>query len=599
MRTGATATPEFWLKDSVRNTLHGLVISSDVEMTIKDIAESILFVTGVNKNPRLQQLWDEFLEDGGGMGNFLNDIIIRHNSFYREVTGRKSLADYNPVRALQHGANVNENVTRFTVYRKGIEKGLSRKEAAFRSMDVQDFGMAGRAVRPLNRVLPFFNSPIQSKYKLFRALKEDPKSFVVRAIAVNIPITMANLALKAMASDDQKRRIEEAHAYIKENFWLVPSPFSETIYRIPKPFDTSVFLANTLEHFFDYATAKAPMTAWEALKDWGWENFIHCVLPSSMFPQVLNVMGEASTGYNQFYGMDVVPMSLQDEAPMNQFTVATPHILIGWGRAMDKIGLGETWLASPMRVQSIINTTFGGMGTLTLDMANLAFLGINEFWDLVLPGDQRPYREKVMGKRPYTEDWFSDIMHVDAEQFPIARTFLLKNDYGTSINDVYRKLETLDKKKSHYDKLMDSGMTEAANRAMPEKDRELYFILKDEIKVRQAFEDANGIIRDFRDSPHLSGAEKGYWMNEVQRERGRLARETLVFVKMYEAGLTPETLSEQEELSAEQCRELKGKIKELEGFFGNRMEQKRQEEILKAIKEGEAEAEARKARAAK
>jgi hypothetical protein len=88
-------------------------------------------------------------------------------------------------------------------------------------------------------------------------------------------------------------------------------------------------------------------------------------------------------------------------------------------------------------------------------------------------------------------------------------------------------------------------------------------------------------------------------MNEVQRERGRLARETLVFIKMYEAGLTPEALSEQEGLSAEQRRELKGKIKELEGFFGNRMEQKRQEEILKAIKEGEAEAEARKARAAK
>lgn len=574
LRTGATATPEFWVKNAFRDTFHGYE-ATDSGVAFRDLCETTLFLGTPKEDPRLRELWNQFLEDGGGMGNFLNDIVFRHNSFYREVTGRRSMQDYSPIRWLQEKATVAENISRFTEYVKARETGASRKEAAFRSMDQQDFGMAGAWIRPVNSVIPFFNSPIQSKYKLWRQFKKNPKEFSRRAMWANIPITLGSMALRALASDDQKRRIDEAHSYIRVNYWLVPVPFSDAIVRIPKPFDTSMLFANTIETFLEYAFDKDPATATQYMKEWATDNFMHSVMPSSMFPQVLNVMGEASTGFNQFYGMSSVPASLQDELAMHQYTSETPHLLIGWGRLMGSIGLEDASIASPIAMGSLINTTFGGLGTLTLDLTDMAVEGANYLINAIAPVDVPTYREKMVGERPYTEDIISRVTGMDAESLPMLRVFLLKDDYGTSMNKVYRKWETLEKQKQRHDRLIENGQVDAALRAMPDKDWNLYWYLKECVDIRNTFGPANSLIRTFRDTPYLSPAEKGYWIKEIEKERGRLARETLVFIKMYEAGLTPEALMEQYYLNYGLSSELKAKVKLLDKEFGEYIAQTR------------------------
>ena len=574
LRTGATATPEFWIKNAFKDTFHGYQ-ATDSGVTFKDLCETTLFLGTPKEDPRLQVLWEEFLEDSAGMGNFLHDIVSRHNDFYRDVTGRKSMKDYSPIRWLQEKATVAENISRFTEYVKAREAGASRKEAAFRSMDQQDFGMAGTWIRPVNSVIPFFNSPIQSKYKLWRQFKKNPKEFLIRAMWSNIPITLVSMALRALASDDQKRRIDEAHSYIRVNYWLVPIPFTDAIVRIPKPFDTSMLFANTLETFLEYVFDKDPATATQYMKEWATDNFMHSVMPSSMFPQVLNVMGEASTGFNQFYGMSSVPASLQDELAMYQYTSETPHLLIGWGRLMGSIGLEDATIASPIAMQSLINTTFGGLGTLTLDLTDMAIEGANYLINAIAPVDVPTYREKMVGERPYTEDPISRVTGMDAESLPMLRVFLLKDDYGTSMNKVYRKWETLEKQKKRYDRLIENGQVDAAYRAMPDKDWNLYWYLKECVDIRNTFGPANSLIRTFRDTPYLSPAEKGYWIKEIEKERGRLARETLVFIKMYEAGLTPEVLTEQYYLNNGLSSELKAKVKLLDKEFGEYIAQTR------------------------
>jgi hypothetical protein len=294
-----------------------------------------------------------------------------------------------------------------------------------------------------------------------------------------------------------------------------------------------------------------------------------------MFPQVLNVMGEASTGFNQFYGMSSVPASLQDELAMYQYTSETPHLLIGWGRLMGSIGLEDATIASPIAMQSLINTTFGGLGTLTLDLTDMAIEGANYLINAIAPVDVPTYREKMVGERPYTEDIISGVTGMDAESLPMLRVFLLKDDYGTSMNKVYRKWETLEKQKQRYDRLIENGQVDAAYRAMPDKDWNLYWYLKECVDIRNTFGPANSLIRTFRDTPYLSPAEKGYWIKEIEKERGRLARETLVFIKMYEAGLTPEVLTEQYYLNNGLSSELKAKVKLLDEEFGKYIAQTR------------------------
>lgn len=554
LRTGATVSPEFTAKNPIRDVFHGY-ITSDSGVGVKDIVECAVFMLGKRNNPRLQQLWKEFLEDGGGMGNILNDIIIRHNSFTKEVTGRKSAGDYSPIRGLQHLSHTAENISRFTEYTKARETGASRREAAFRAMDQQDFGMSGKAVRPINSVTPFFNSTIQGKYKLFRKFKENPKEFTYRMLWAQLPLTMVSLALRAMANDDQKRKIEEAHAYIRTNYWLIPVPGTNTVARIPKPFDVSMLVANAIESFYDYAMEKDPMTATDALSDWFLDNMRHVTLPNSIFPQLLNITMEARTGYNQFYGIDVVPSSLQDDMAMNQFTSSTPHLCIALGRAMGAVGLGDASFASPIRTQSIVNTTFGGLGTITLDLLDIAWNGLAKV------AGATTYRDQVVGKRPHGDNWFANTLGVDVDRLPMARVFLQNTDYGKSIGEVYRKWERLKGQKKMYDRLLEAGQPKAALRAMPDKDWDLYWTLKETADIDNTFGPANSLIRTFRDTTHLSPTDKAYWMKEVGDDRARMARETLLFIRMYEAGLTPEALWEEALRIGGMSAEFKQKVK--------------------------------------
>ena len=567
LRTGATVSPEFTAKNPIRDVFHGY-ITSDSGVGVKDIVKCAVFMLGKRNNPRLQQLWKEFLEDGGGMGNILNDIIIRHNSFTKEVTGRKSAGDYSPIRLLQRLSHTAENISRFTEYTKARETGASRREAAFRAMDQQDFGMSGKAVRPINSVTPFINSTIQGKYKLYRKFKENPKEFTYRMLWAQLPLTMVSLALRAMANDDQKRKIEEAHAYIRTNYWLIPIPGTSTVARIPKPFDVSMLVANAIESFYDYAMEKDPMTATDALSGWFLDNMRHVTLPNSIFPQLLNITMEARTGYNQFYGIDVVPSSLQDDIAMNQFTSSTPHLCIALGRAMGAVGLGDAWFASPVRTQSIVNTTFGGLGTITLDLTDIALNGLAKVFGATT------YRDQVVGKRPHGDNWFANTLGVDVDRLPMARVFLQNTDYGKSIGEVYRKWERLKGQKKMYDRLLEAGQPKAALRAMPDKDWDLYWALKETVDIDNTFGPANSLIRTFRDTTHLSPTDKAYWMKEVGDDRARMARETLLFIRMYEAGITPEALWEQALRTGGMSAEFRDKVKGFDKGFEKYVEER-------------------------
>ena len=585
LRTGATTSPEFIVKNPIRDAFHGY-ITSDSGVAAQDIAESAVFMLGGRDNARLQQLWQEFLEDGGGMGNILNDIITRHNNFYKEVTGRKALGDFNPIRGLQNVSHTAENISRFTEYVKARETGTSRKEAAFRAMDQMDFGMAGKTLRPINSIVPFFNAGIQGKYKLFRKFKQNPKAFFERALWAHLPFTMFSIAARFFASDDQRRRIEEAHSYIRVNYWLIPVPGKDMIIRIPKPFDASMLFANTIESFFDYATTKDSMAVADAVKNWAVDNLQHTVLPNTMFPQALNIFAEWQTGYKQFYGMDSVPASLSKYRAMDQYTSLTPHLCIAWGRAMGAMGLGDRRIASPVAVQSLIDTTFGGLGTMTLDLIDMAWNGLTWTLDAMTPNTEvKTYRERTKGQAPSKENWVSRHtgIHVNIDKLPMLRVFLQTTDYGKSVNEVYRKWGRLKKQKAVCDTLAENGQLEAAIRAMPQKDWDLYHILKITVDIDQTIGDENRMVRTFRDTTHLDAAEKAYWTDIAEHDRWRMAREALVFIKLWDAGATPDALLEEAEKSYGMSGELKEKLKVLDKAFEKHVEDANKEALKQRL----------------
>lgn len=556
LRTGATASPDFWVKNMFRDTTYAYTVS-DTEMNfVSDLMKSSVYVVArkfFKDDAEFNGWWDDYMAQGGGMGTRLNDIAARRMAFRNEVLGmgspygRKNIFSSRgarfidscttvPLQRLQAAASTAETASRFAEFVAAKKAGLSDEEAAFRAMDQQDYGMSGSRVRFLNKVIPFFNAPIQSKYKIFRAFKKHPGAVVARSLrAITVPTIFAIGMQAFFADDDQKRQILEAHDSIRTNFWLIPVPGGHGIVRIAKPFDMSVLFANTLESIYEYAWQIDPISAETALKEFLYRNTKYSLLSWSLMPQVMSIATEAIWGKNWFYGTDVVPLVEQDLSPDLQFDANSYHLTIFMAKMVNDLGLsnvpGFGVLASPRRSESLINTTFASLGTLTLDMIDLA-------WDTTafLTGKET-YREEVKGERPRSDSRFAKTLGRDVTNVPLLKSFLLNNDYGASVSEFYDEYNKLEAMQKSYNAEMAAGRPEAALKKFPEKDYRKYVIYKDAFDAMNTMKPGNKLYRMVRDSRHLTGEEKGRMLKQISADRNRYARELMLWSKMYDAGI--------------------------------------------------------------
>ena len=350
------------------------------------------------------------------MGNRYGKTNINNHPTFRVIDGSTVV----PIRVLQKAAATAETVSRFAEYVAAKRAGQSDEEAAFRAMDQQDYGMAGKYVRLLNEIIPFFNAPIQSKYKIIRAAEKNPMGVLFKSVMTITLPTMFALAMRALDDDeDRQRAIAEASDYVKSNFWLVPVPGTNQIMRIAKPFDLSIIFANTLESFYEWAWQKDPITLKQSSGRFLKNSLTWGVVGNNYIPQVVNILTEWMTGYNIFYGSSVVPVGEQDEANEMQFDSDSYHLTIGIARMFSAIGLDYAPLTSPRRIDSMVNTTFASLGTLVLDTTDM-------IWDTVsyLAGHET-YRERIKGQRAHGDSKFAQVTNRDMTEFPVL-IFLLE-----------------------------------------------------------------------------------------------------------------------------------------------------------------------------
>ena len=549
LRTGATASPEFWIRNIVRDSSHGYTVSDSEMQFYGDMVKVAGFqLAGTNKE-QYQELWDSYMLQGGGMGNVMNDIVARQIGFRNEALGmgnRYGKTNINnhptfrvidgstvvPIRALQKAAATAETVSRFAEYVAAKRAGQSDEEAAFRAMDQQDYGMAGKYVRLLNEIIPFFNAPIQSKYKIIRAAEKNPMWVLFKSVMTITLPTMFALAMRALDDDeDRQRAIAEASDYVKSNFWLVPVPGTNQIMRIAKPFDLSIIFANTLESFYEWAWRKDPITLKQSSGRFLKNSLTWGVVGNNYIPQVVNILTEWMTGYNIFYGSSVVPVGEQDEANEMQFDSDSYHLTIGIARMFSAIGLDYAPLTSPRRIDSMVNTTFASLGTLVLDTTDM-------IWDTVsyLAGHET-YRERIKGQRAHGDSKFAQVTNRDMTEFPVLRSFLVKDDYGKSVNEFYREHERLQKKYKQYKYYMELGEADLAAKSMNQEDLYKYAVFDEAFDAYESMKASNSAYRSIRDNKYLTGEQKNAWMRQISKSRNRLAREVMLWSKMYDAGV--------------------------------------------------------------
>ncbi|HHQ4476781.1 TPA: LPD38 domain-containing protein [Aeromonas veronii] len=258
LTAGVTASPEFMLRNFLRDSLSSWAISKD---GFKPVIDSI---NGVKKTLAMDGSTIDVMFSGA---SFLGGYVNGNDPTAMADTVRKSLrrkgmtpeqiARYeksiirNAAQAKGVVANVwekynrygeaFENANREAVYAAAIKAGKSHAQAAFESKDLMDFSMLGaaRAIQGASLVLPFFNARLQGLGKLSRELRDNPREIAKRAGM----ITAMSLGLLAANWDDE--RYEELPDWDKDANWHFF--VGDQHFRIPKPFEIGVMFGTIPE----------------------------------------------------------------------------------------------------------------------------------------------------------------------------------------------------------------------------------------------------------------------------------------------------------------------------------------------------------------
>jgi Large polyvalent protein associated domain 38 len=501
LRAGATLTPEFSLRNPLRDVIQAYVVSKSGFNPITDfpvglwnaIFKGKTFKVG-GREVSTGKWFNDFIESNGGYGNIVSmdrnlhrkalENVLKEGDTpkFRNIVNPKSWLDL-----LRTVADVSETATKIGEYRAAIKKqGVTREEAAYRARDLMDFARAGTSIREANKVVAFLNANIQGKSKLIRAIKEDPKGVTARSFkAVTAPTIGAYIAQKYMSNDEQKATIDDAPQWLKDTFYLVPVPGTNQVARIPKPFDLAPIFSNLVERSLDYAVEKDPDA---------FDKYAKQAISSYSVPTMLTGLSpiiEGMANYSFFRQGPIDPMRDQDVKYPDRYDINTSETSKLLGKGINSLTGGEGAFknfGSPRIVDNTIRGLTGGLGEYTVDAV-----------DFVMD------KTGIVNKKVEKPD-------KQVNQQPLLRSFMVnQGSTGESVNKIYNLLDTL---------------TKARGSA---KQNEKDFAKEDTYKqVKDVAKDISEISKEMRsieNDPNMSGETKRRLLDDLNKQRNEIARQ--------------------------------------------------------------------------
>lgn len=329
LRAGATLSPEFILRNPVRDMIGAAIYSKHGFIPIVDTFK------GLSMYLKKGQAYWEYKKSGAAhaamvsldrdyLGGQLRDIMKRESKFTKLIK--------NPIEALRAMSEATEMATRLAEYdnaRKGYtglgnrlfgkdRNPLSAREAALESRDITlDFSRRGTHTKRFNQAVAFFNATIQGADKMARAFKEDPRGMTVKTM---LYITLPSILLWYMNKDDE--RYQELPQWEKDTFWIIPG--KENMYRIPKPFEAGVLFGTAFERMLQYMDDEKNGRKSVGFKGFG-ERVYDSLMPSFM-PTAVIPMYEAMSNHSFFRQRNIIPQSQENLPARLQYGANTSEL---------------------------------------------------------------------------------------------------------------------------------------------------------------------------------------------------------------------------------------------------------------------------------
>lgn len=366
LRAGATLSPEFILRNPVRDMIGASIYSKHGFIPVVDTFKGLaLFL-------KKGELYWDYMKSGAAhaamvsldrdyLGGQLRDIMSRDSKVTKLIKNPLEL-----LRAMSEATEMATRLAEFDNARKGYtglgnrlfgkdRKPLTAREAALESRDITlDFSRRGTHTKRLNQITAFFNATLQGADKMARAFKEDPRGMTVKTM---LYITLPSVLLWYMNKDDE--RYQELPQWEKDTFWIIPG--KENMYRIPKPFEAGVLFGTSFERmlqYFDDAKNNRKSVGFKGYGERVMDSLAPGLIPTGAIP-VLEYM----TNYSFFRQRSIIPQSQENLPARLQYGANSSEVAKFVG---DKINV------SPYMVDNTIRGLGGGLAGLGLSAIDAA-----------------------------------------------------------------------------------------------------------------------------------------------------------------------------------------------------------------------------------
>lgn len=367
LRTGATISPSFIVRNLLRDTMSATVNSKT--------GFYLPFVDNVRGAWKLhfdKEFSAEYHASGASMSTYMRADADSSRDLTKELLGHKY--DSYPVvmkqvrqlisyawHKYEKFGNLVEDSTRAGEFRRARNQGLSIDQAGQLAREITlDFSRHGKKGQIANKYIPFFNATIQGTDKFIRTFKDNPMRAILSTV---IWIILPSLGLWAINHDDDwYKELDENTKYTN---WAIPLP-GGTHLLIPKPQEVGILFGSGIEAVLNQMTGTDP----HGMKEWARQYFD--AMTPGLFPAIVRPLIEWLTDYSVWSGRHLIPAGLKKAPSEMQFTSYTSELAKALGDTWiaKNISIGERHGISPAAIDNWISGWFGSAGRFVANMLN-------------------------------------------------------------------------------------------------------------------------------------------------------------------------------------------------------------------------------------
>lgn len=379
LTVGVTASPDFMMRNFIRDAAHSWAINKDNMFFLKDSMKGLKqamtedpihrammaagasfqggYVHATNPEESAQILRRELIKAGmreGEVTKFLGSIVDTPAKL-TQVIGR----------GWQHYRDAGdkiENASRVATAEAGRKAGKPEVQWLFESKDLMDYSRRGNfgALIFLTDVMPFLNARIQGLDKLGRAWHTD-KGMVTKKMAMIAGFSV----FLAMLNDDDED-YQQLPDWEKDAYWHVfpPGPDGEKHHvRIPKPFEIG-FVAGTMPERMYRAWYSKSQPSEKVV--WALQHGIRETLNINLYPQFALPIAEIKANRHFYFDQPIESIADKNLIPKERYNAYTSETAVWF--ADNRVA---EWLElSPKQLEHLWNGYTGTNGAYLLALAD-------------------------------------------------------------------------------------------------------------------------------------------------------------------------------------------------------------------------------------